>query len=221
MRLPVEKIKEAILHPKEEVRLTAVGYFADSSNDDASIMPLVIQAVEKYGRGSAFRILRDAEHLVQTASTLDWLINELRREFDLKSVHDDNIRFALALVILSAPVDLLATRKAEIDALSNFPNELRDPLDERLQMATWTWEQAWEALEEFGRQSLKKRDVTANESRYAGRLMETLAQHPDQAKMVIDLLRRHHGTNNRLMAWLEPEVIRLAGEMRLGRQSRF
>lgn len=215
MRLPVEKIKAAILHPEEEIRLTAVRYFANSSSDDASVMPLVIQAVEQYGRGSAFQILRDAEYLVQTAATLDWLIHELRQEFDLQLVHDDNLRFALALVVLAVPVDLLAIRKAEIDALSNFPEELRGPLEERIQLATWTWEQAWQALEEFGRRTMRGRGVSLIESRHAGRLIEALARHPERANWVLDRLHGRTGENNRLTAWLETEVIKLAGEMRL------
>jgi hypothetical protein len=215
MRLPVEKIKAAILHPEEEVRLTAVRYFGDSPSGDASIMPLVIQAVEQYGHGSAFRILRDAEHLVQTASTLAWLIQELRRDYDLQLVPDDNHRFALALVVLNAPVDLLVARKAEIDALTSFPEELRGPLDERIGMATWTWEQAWQALEDFGRRTMRGRSVSLSETRHADRVLEALARHPEQGSWVLGWLDRRAGENDRLAAWLETEVIRLAGAMRL------
>ena len=75
MRLPEARIKPAILHPESEVRLTAVDYFAGSQSCDPEVMPLVIQAVEEYGRDSSFRLLRYAEHLVQTAATLDWLID--------------------------------------------------------------------------------------------------------------------------------------------------
>jgi len=211
MRLPVAKVKEAILHPEEEVRLRALGYFTDADSDDATLMPLVIQAVEKYGRGSAFRILRDAEHLVQTAQTLDWLIQELRRDYDLQLVHDDNLRFALALVVLEAPVELLMARKPDIDPLTSFPDELRGPLDERIQMASWSWDQAWHALEEFGRQTMRKRDVSLVQSRYALHLLEALARHRDRAEHVLDLLRRTGDSNNRLLDWLEPEIVKLSG----------
>ena len=53
MRLSESKIKAAILHPEVEVRLTALAYFADSFTTDESVMPLVIEAVEMYGRESA------------------------------------------------------------------------------------------------------------------------------------------------------------------------
>jgi len=217
MRLSVDKIKEAILHPDQEIRLTAVGYFADSYSTDTSIMPLVIQAVEKFGLASSFRILRDAERLVQTDTTLDWLINQLRRDFDIKSVRDDNLRFALALVIAAAPVDLLSKRKADIDALASFPTELRGPLDERLRMATWGLEQCWEALEELGRKTMKKGEYSPNDVRHAGRIIESLARYPEErGEMVLDLLRKNYpGKEDRLMDWLESEIVRLAGEMRL------
>ncbi len=50
MRLPEARIKETILHPEEEVRLSAIAYFSRSHSQDETVMPLVIQAVEKYGR---------------------------------------------------------------------------------------------------------------------------------------------------------------------------
>ena len=122
MRLPEAKIKQAILHPEEEIRLTAVSYFADSNSSDPAVMPLVIEAIETHGRDSSFRILRYAEHLVQTATTLDWLIDELRRDFDTEDINTDNLRFALGLVVLAAPVDLFGRRKRDIDCLAAFPD---------------------------------------------------------------------------------------------------
>ncbi len=70
MRFPESKIKAAIQHPEEEVRLTALRYFTDSLNNDDSVMPLVIKAVEAYGVESAFRILRDADRLPQPLAAL-------------------------------------------------------------------------------------------------------------------------------------------------------
>lgn len=126
MRLPESKIREAILHEQEEVRLTALGYFADM--EDASIMPLVIEAVDRYGRDSSFTILRRAEHLPQTEATFDWLVSELRRDYDLSEVGQDNYRFAVALIVLNAPLDLLGRRNPEVIECSAFPKELRPPL---------------------------------------------------------------------------------------------
>jgi hypothetical protein len=48
MELPESQIKQAILHPEEEVRLKAISYSTDAHTQDESIMPLIIEAVEKY-----------------------------------------------------------------------------------------------------------------------------------------------------------------------------
>jgi hypothetical protein len=69
MRLTVEKIKQSILHTDEEVRLTAVSYFADSFSLDPTAMPLVVQAVEKFGRDSSFSILRNHTRPMRAIST--------------------------------------------------------------------------------------------------------------------------------------------------------
>jgi hypothetical protein len=217
MRLPAEKIKQAILHPDEEVRVTAVEYFSDSYSSDPEIMPLVIQAVEKYGRDSAFRILRDAERLVQTPSTLDWLVDQLRGDFDFTKIYEDNVCFATSLVILAAPVDLLVGRRAEIEALGNFPEELRSPLEDRLTMASWTWDQSWAALEELGRKTMSSDEFSWNDNSHAARIVKALAQHVgEKGDTVLAWLRGEYPSKRkRLTEWLTPEIIDLAGEMRL------
>ncbi|NQV27473.1 MAG: hypothetical protein HQ518_24245, partial [Rhodopirellula sp.] len=145
MRLPEPKIKAAILHPEEAVRLTALAYFADSFTTDASLMPLVIEAVEKYGRESAFRILRDAERLPQTETSFNWLLNELQADFDLKDVDQDNYRFAVCLALLSAPLDLLVEHNNLISDCPNFAPELFPALHELVTMASWDWATGWKA----------------------------------------------------------------------------
>ena len=92
------KIKEAVLHPEEEIRLYAVNYFSAGRCPDESVMPLVIQAVEKYGRETAFEILHDAVRLPQTEATIDWVVEELRRQYDPSDVRRENNCFVLAWI---------------------------------------------------------------------------------------------------------------------------
>src|SRR3989304_422343 len=96
MRVRESVIKEAILHPNEEIRNLAVEYFTDSFTSDTTIMPLVIQAVEQYGDERGIRILRALRRLPQSGETLDWLVEELQADNRL-----DSYRFALATVICS------------------------------------------------------------------------------------------------------------------------
>ena len=216
MRLPESKIKEAILHPIDEVREQALHYFSDVHSPDPMVMPLVIQAVEKYGRDQSFSILRDAEHLAQTEPTVEWLMGELRRQYNTADVNDDNYRYAVAMALTEADPQLLAPMEAGVLALPAFPEPLRAPLHERIEMASWNWERLFEALMNFGLDTMRRRQITQNDIRYGDRLVEALARHPENADKVFDLLKRpYKGKDRSFVLWLEPQIMALAGEMKI------
>ena len=217
MRTPESKIKEGILHPKKEIRLHAVGYFADARCKDESIMPLVIQAVEKYGREMGFRILRDAERLPQTEATVDWLTNELRRDYDLSDVTQENYCLAVAWVFCKAPPPILWDRFNDIFTATAFPEQLRQRFTERLDRFTWDWDRAWTALKYFGQDTMRRRvSYTHDDVAWAGGIVEALAGHQKQAKEVLSLLDGQYGDEDpALMNWLRPCFEDIAGEMRI------
>ena len=186
MRLAESEIKAAIVHPEAEIREQALDFYSDVCSRDQSVMPLVIEAVEQYGRENAFSILRDAEHLAQTKQTVEWLMAELRQQYDFASIEEDNYRYAVAIALAKAGPELLAPRESEIIALPAFPEPLRAPLHERIAMASWTWERAFEALMNFGFDTMRRRQITQNDVRYGDRLVEALARHADQAGRVFD-----------------------------------
>jgi hypothetical protein len=215
MRLPESKIKAAILHPEEDVRLTALAYFADSFTTDESVMPLVIESVEKYGRESAFRILRDAERLPQTETSFNWLLNELKADFDLNDVDQDNYRFAVCLALLSAPLELLVEYQKDISDCPNFAVELLPTLHELVTMSSWDWATGWKAFTDLAR-DLQHRDFTNNDARYHARLIRVLGRMSDGADQILNLLKGiYRGTDRGLMQWADAWIVELAGEMRL------
>jgi hypothetical protein len=215
MRLPESKIKSAILNPEEAVRLTALAYFADSFTTDESLMPLVIEAVEKYGRESAFSILRDAERLPQTETSFNWLLNELQSDFGLTDVDQDNYRFAVCLVLLSAPLELLVEQKNIVLNCPNFAPELVPGLDELVTMAAWDWETGWKAFTGLVRE-LQRREYTSNDARYHARLIRVLGRMGDGTDLILNLLKGiYRGTDRSLMQWADSSIVELAGEMRL------
>jgi len=115
MRLAESEIKAAILNPETEIREQALHFFSDVGSCDQSVMPLVISAVEQYGRDKAFSILRDAEHLAQSNQTVEWLIAELRRQYDFASIEEDNYRYAVGITLVKAAPELLALAAARQD----------------------------------------------------------------------------------------------------------
>jgi len=186
MRIPESKIKEALLHEEEEIRLRATVYFAVPGQTDESILPLIIQAIEKYGRDTSFSLLRQAEELPQTEDTVKWLTAELSEEVDLDDVRIDNLYFSAALMLCNAPVELLS---AEMVDLPGFPEELREEFLERLEMATWDWDRCWSELEEYE----DGIDDFYFPSEYAvyrrGRLVEALARYPEHADDIFRMFR--------------------------------
>lgn len=218
MRLPESAVKAAILHPEEEVRVTAASYFSGSFSQDETIMPLVIQAVDRYGRDKAFHILRAAESLIQTEATVEWLVRELRRSYDLADLEDDNYRFAIALILYHAGPEVLPERKGFIIALPMFPDQLRGPLDERLDMLSWDWDRGWAALEALGQDTMRRGRFTQNDVRFAHHIVVSLSCHRSaRGASVLDILRSlRQGRADALWKWLEPVVVNLAGTMQLG-----
>ena len=217
MRLPESKIKAAIQHPEEEVRLTALRYFTDSLNDDNSVMPLVINAVETYGVDSAFRILRAAERLPQTEFTINWLIGQLHRsDLDLASVDNDNYRFAVALVLCDAEPSLIAHREPEIRKAPLFPRELDKRIVEIVLAASWNWEVTWKKFLECADKLSRKRIWSRSDHRRLHHLNRLLARHRDGEAQLLALLRREkHGLDPGLAEWIDSHVVRLAGLMQL------
>jgi hypothetical protein len=216
MRLPESKIKAAILHPEEDVRLTALAYFADSFTTDESVMPLVIESVEKYGRESAFRILRDAERLPQTETSFNWLLNELKADFDPSEVDQDNYRFAVCLALLAAPLELLVEYQKDISDCPNFAVELLPTLHELVTMSSWDWATGWKEFNSLAKE-LQRRPPTFQDSRHHRRLMRVLGRMKnDGADQVLNLLKGiYRGTDRGVMQWADAWIVELAGEMRL------
>lgn len=77
MSLASAQIKAAILHPNREVRDAAVSYFSRSFSSDPTILPLVIEAIERFGWEHAtsalgycrnwFKLINSRQHASATA----------------------------------------------------------------------------------------------------------------------------------------------------------
>ncbi|MBI3463537.1 MAG: SEC-C domain-containing protein [Planctomycetes bacterium] len=213
-RLSESKIKEAILRPELDVRVRAIAYFAKSFSTDRSIMPLVIQAVETYGREDAYQLIGSARDLPQTEQTIAWFLDELNNE---QSSQFENYTYNLSMAMLEADPALLLGRESAILNARHFLAPLHEPFTERLRMLAWDEATCWRALEEFCEERKDEQDAAIVNLPYAGLIVEALARsgvaceekvHAVLSQKVDDV--RHHP-----MKWLEPLVVRLAGQARL------
>ena len=146
MRLPADRIREAILDEDPKIRQRAVQYFAKSFSTDTSIMPLVIKAVETFGREDAYHLIGLSRDLPQTEDTIDWVINELN---DNPSDQYENYTFNLSMVLATADVALLLSNESAILGSRHFFRELHESFSERLQVLSWDEAACWRELEAF------------------------------------------------------------------------
>ena len=214
MRLPESKIKEAILHPELEIRQRAIHYFAKSYSTDCSVMPLVITAAEIFGRKDAHHTIGLARDLPQTEETIAWIIDELN---DNSCNNHENYAYNLSKVLVEADPTLLLRRESDILDARHFLAELRTPLTERLRMLAWDQATCWDNLEEFCEQGKDKRYANEINLDHANRIVEALARYGKEcAEKVHALLHQKvEDFDHNPMAWMEPLVVRLAGQAHL------
>lgn len=215
VRYPEDKIKEAILHPDIEIRDRAVMYFAKSYSTDASLMPLVIKAVETYGRqNEAYRLIGASRDLPQTDDTIAWVIDELNAE---QTDKHENYAYNLSMVLVDADTALLLPRESDILEARHFLADLRKPLTGRLRMLSWDEATCWQKLEKFCEEGKDKRFTNEVNLGYAYRIVEALARYGETCEpRVHELLAvKLDDYTGHSMGWLEPLVVRLAGQIRL------
>ena len=208
MRLPAERIKQAILHPDREVRDAAVYYFGDAHSTDATIMPLVIQAIEQYGL-DAFSIY--SFELVQNGDSIVWLMKEIDRVGEGRDERECEYARSLQRALRQCDPGLLKQHFAAIDSLRNLDTASKAEIADRIALASMTAKELWHELEEF---CAAHDGETLEDDQYEhGRSVVTaLAQSREQLdQQVLQSLERP----DECTGWLEVFVVRLAGELKL------
>jgi hypothetical protein len=214
MRFPESKIKEAILHPDPEIRARAIKYFSKSSSQDASVMAQVIKAVETYGKQDAFRLIGLSRDVPQTEQSVAWVIGELNDE---QSDRFEDYTYNLSMVLVEADPTLLLPHEAAVLEARHFLPDLGPAFTERLRMLSWDEATCWRKLEEFCEDGKSKQSTTEVDLRHAFRIVEALARHGEgsEAKVHTLLGQTVEDFHENPMTWMEPLVVRLAGQAHL------
>jgi hypothetical protein len=111
-------------------------------------------------------------------------------------------------------VELIASRTAQIDRMPSFPMILWRPLEERVRLKDADWDEGITGLVRLAEKTYRSRRWNRIDSLRAYGIIELLARYADsRGAAVIALLERRK--NHKLVEWLEPFIIRLAGLMRL------
>ena len=218
MRLTEEQIRQAILNPEQSVRELAVEYFSQSFSEDISVMPLVIEAVEKYGWENCIRIVYEGQFLPQTESTILWCIQELSNQPAEQEDFAPIARYVnyLSHILTSADPVLTTDKKTEILELPAFDSNFGVTFSERLQFHKEDEETLWSRLTDFCENEAFDED-DSTDWKYAERIVEALGRKGSSvAEHTLSMLNEDvscleispRGT-------MQCFLLRLAGEFRL------
>jgi hypothetical protein len=212
--LSEDRIREVILDADPEIRQRAVRFFAKSFSTDTSVMPLIIRAVETFGREDAYHLIGLSRDLPQTEDTIDWVIDELNNS---QSNQYENYTFNLSMVLAKADVALLLPNESAILESPHFLPGLRASFSERLQMLSWDEAACWRELEAFCEEGKDKQYINDVNLGYANHIVEALSRCGDECEEKIHniLKQKIEDYHHNPMKWLEPLMVRLAGEMQL------
>jgi hypothetical protein len=217
VRLSEAKIKETILHPEKLARHEALLYFTDCFSPDPEVMPLAIQAIERYGRRGTFRYVHLLADLAQTQATVEWAIRDLHREEEQAEDRDTYFP-ALSRLLCNADPKLLLPREQEILQAPGFLKDLTFEFQERLELLTWDADSCWKELEHICQEAVKP-DMADVDLGHAHRVVEALARKGEKyTDQILELLgQKVTDFENDPMTWMESFLVELVGEMRLER----
>src|SRR5262245_20094713 len=217
MRYPEDKIKAAILHPDLDVRDTAIRYFYSSTNPDPALMPLAIQAIERYGRTKAFSFTHYLNLLPQTEQIIGWVIAELQRDFEGQPEERHFYYLNLSRLLCHADIRLVAQHAPDILQARHFDPKEQVAFRERLEMFGWNAERCWQALWQYCEANRDKNNLEEFDLGHALRIVEALARGPHeyQGPIVALLAEKVPDFRHDARKWLQPLLANLAGQMRL------
>jgi hypothetical protein len=211
MRLPPEKIKEAIFNPDLELREAAVYYFARSCSSDSTLMPLVIQAFEQFGP-EAFESFTFLDDLVQSDESVAWLIREVERVDPDEGDRSSNYFIGCVAALRHADAKALKPHEAAIESLPRLDESSKTVIAQRIFISSFTPDTLWQELAEFCEQQDGEDEISDDDYDFGCSIADALSSFPDQcAARGLEILK----IGEEAGGWLEVMAVRLAGRLRL------
>ena len=215
MRLSEDQIKQGLLHADKDVRFACLHYFTDSFTRNQTVMPVVIEALERFGRTSAFSYTHPIAELPQTEETTRWVTDELHDQ-PPRTDQEQKYRNALSRLLCHADPKLLLPSEKRILGSPGFSRDLIKPFTNRLKLLSVAGDALWRELEaicEAGKDKVYTKDMGYDEAR---QIVEALAREGGRhAERMLSLLRMEVGDyENNPMKWMESLMVDLAGELR-------
>jgi hypothetical protein len=193
MRLSDEQVKELLLHDDRQVRTFALDYFANSYSPDPTVMPCVIEQINRRGFKGLFDRWHSAglAHLQQSPETIQWAMETLESNKSTQEGEcqpsDDLTQVNCAWrVINAADATLTYPYRKRLDNLLRKTNRgfLRE-LTDRWDLIDSSFENLWDELNRKVRKARR-----AGKWVKSVRYVEALSRHREaMVSHVLDTLR--------------------------------
>ena len=217
--MPREDIKKAILHRELEIRRMAIEYLSDLHSSDTEIMPLLIRAVEQYGRENALLSLYHAQDLAQTPDTLEWAVRELEKSESFDRSFRGSYVIHLAELIFHAPIELIRLLKDRILKAPFSDKDLREKIALLFEYEKKDFDTLWARLEGLCRKHVSDNSFKEDEPVYdalIGSLIRFGERTAESVRRVIPLdTLKIESAGGDPDWWMEIAAIELAGALRL------
>jgi hypothetical protein len=220
MRLATEEIRLGIVHADREVRETVLEAFRKSLSDDPTVMPLLIQAVDRYGWEDACFPFYGPHPLAQTSETVEWLIDRLKQPEPAEgniSLWRCWMRF-LSRQLGAAPAEILAIHEPKLGEIAGLNTESLEHIVQRVRLASLERDELLRELDEYCEQNAADYeliDFLGDElSRYAESLVRV---DPECADRLLELLSGTmlEDAEGDADYWMQAIATEAAGVMRL------
>jgi hypothetical protein len=214
-RLTDNQIKQGILHDDIDVRFAALHYFSEGRSPDTSVMPVVIEALNRFGRDKAFRYVHPISRLGQTEATIQWAIEELRGP-EVTLEFGASYHYHVAGLLAAADPRLTRTREDEILAIPSFDEHHGEELRRRLRLLGWDEAAMWRELEAVCEGSLEAEHIGQTRYHEGVDVVEAMARQGvrDIDRMMTILRAKYEEYEDNPMGLMEPLMVRLAGALR-------
>jgi hypothetical protein len=204
--LTSDAIKPFLVHEDPYVRAAVAESLGESWARDPDLVPMVLEACDRYGAEGNERGLYFCHHFVLTEPALGAVLKHLAATNDDGAIRDLN------RTIVHASAELVIAHEAAIRDNPHFHQDLIPRLERRRDLASWSGEELWEELQDFARRSDDKRYVGEIDHAYADDLVDALARRdvPDAATLCQLLCSLEPEQD-----WLETFAVDLAGARRI------
>jgi len=188
------------------VRSAVARYFDEGWFQDEELVPLILDACDRFGYRDNVSSLAYCRHLPVTPTTFERVLQLLA-----EATHD-NTAMHLSNVLACAPVDLLRKHDGAVLRNEHLLEDHRTGIKHRMDLRSWSGEQLWQELRNLSERYESAEHFSAFDSIYDDAVIAALAPYdvPD-AETTCRLLTHPETVND----WLEMFLIDLAGARRL------